>query len=180
MSDNMDDIIIPFIENPEKEFYIRELARKLKKSPTTISKTLKKYQKKDILTSEKKLNHLTFKANSENRKFRLKKLYYNVSQIINSGLLEYLEKELNHPEAIGLFGSYAKAENSNISDIDIFIISSNKKEPNILFYEKKLSHQIHLFIISKNDLEKMKKENKELLNNIINGLILQGNLEMFR
>ena len=47
----MDDIIKIFINNPEKEFYVREIAKIMKVSPTTISKYLKKYKREGILIS---------------------------------------------------------------------------------------------------------------------------------
>ena len=75
----------------------------------------------------KKLNHLLFKANVENKKFKQLKLNYNLNLLYNSGLIDYLIKELNYPEAIILFGSFAKAENNSASDIDLLIISSSKK-----------------------------------------------------
>ena len=35
-----------FFENPEKEYYVRELAKLINKSPTTISKYLTNLEKK--------------------------------------------------------------------------------------------------------------------------------------
>lgn len=180
MYNNMDNILSLFLENPGKEMHIREIARKLKKSPTTISKVLRKYEKAGFLLSEEKMNHILFKANNESRKFKLEKLHYNLDKLVNSGIIEYLEKELNHPEAIGLFGSYAKAENMKNSDIDLFIVTPVKKEINLRVYEKKLNHEIHLMLISRKNIEEMKEKNPQLLNNMINGLMLEGNWEVFR
>src|SRR3989338_2033533 len=119
----MDKISEPFFKEPEREFYVRELAKLLKKSPTTISKYLKEYESKKILISKKKLNH-------------------NLNVLHESGLIEYLVEAFNHPEAIILFGSFSKAEDNKNSDIDLLIISSKKQEPNIEKFEKKLNHKI--------------------------------------
>lgn len=175
----MDNILKFFIENPEKECHVRELARALKLSPTTISNKLKKYTKDNILFSDRKLNHLFFKANTENPRYKLIKLYHNLLVIENSDILGYLEEQL-HPNAIGLFGSFAKAENIPSSDIDLFIISSSKKELNLEKFEKYLKHKIQLFTFSKEDIQKMKDKNKELLNNLINGIIIRGYFELFK
>src|SRR3989344_7476314 len=107
----MDKIIEFFIKEPEKEFHVRQISKLLKKSPSTISKYLKRYKKEGILKSEEKLNHLFFKANTENRCFKQKKLYYNIDEINKSDLIDFLGREFNQPEAIILFGSFAKAEN---------------------------------------------------------------------
>ena len=74
----MDNILEPFIKEPEKEFHVRQLSKLFDKSPTTISKYLKKLEKKKILKSKKKLNHLLFKANDKNEQFKQLKLNYNL------------------------------------------------------------------------------------------------------
>jgi len=175
----MNKIIEFFLENPEKEYYIRQLSRMFKKSPTTISKVLKDYQKQEILTSEKKLNHLLFKANIASKKFKTMKINYNLNTIMNSSLIELIQKEYN-PKAIVLFGSFAKGENIPTSDIDLLVISSVKKDINLEIYENKLKHKIQLFVKSDKDTEDMKTKSKELLNSFINGITLYGLFEVFK
>ena len=168
------------MQHPQGEFYVREIARKLKKSPATISKFLKKYQKEGILISEKKLNHLIFKANVESRSYKLEKQFYNIKKIYDSGIISYLEKELNYPETLGVFGSYTRSEDTEKSDIDIFAISSSHRRPSLSEYEKILQCPIHLLIFSRKDIERLKEKNPELLNNIINGITLSGKWRLFR
>jgi len=178
--DIVDNLLDFFIKNPEKEFHVRELSKLLKKSPTTISKYLKDLERKKILVSEKKLNHLLFMANTKSNSFKQIKLNHNLNFLHNSGLINYLIKEFNYPEAIVLFGSYAKAENTIQSDIDLLIISSSKKRVNLEKFEKKIESKIQLFIHSKEEIKKMKEKNKELLNSWINGIVIYGYLEMFK
>ena len=87
----MDKIIEFFIKEPNKEFHIRQISKSLKKSPTTVSKYLKDFERKSILKSEKKFNHLLFRANIESKKFKQLKLNYNLSLLRDSGLIDYLE-----------------------------------------------------------------------------------------
>ena len=176
----MDKISELFFKEPEREFHVRELAKLLKRSPTTISKYLKEYGSKKILISKRKLNHLLFKADTESVKFKQLKLNYNLNVLHESGLIEYLVEAFNQPEAIVLFGSFSKAEDNKNSDVDILIISSKKQEPNVEKFEKKLNHKIQLFIHSKTELEKIKKKNKELFNNWINGIVIYGYFEVFK
>jgi len=175
----MDNILNLFIKEPEKQFHVRQISKVLNKSPTTVSKYLKEFEKRYILKSEKKLNHLLFKANVENEKFKQLKLNYNLNLLYDSGLISYIIKELNYPKAIILFGSFSKAENMSTSDIDLLIISPSKEEINLNKFEERLGHKIQLFIRSKKDIEKMKEKNKELLNNCINGITLYGFWEVF-
>lgn len=176
----MDKIIEAFLNNPEREYHVREIAKLTKKSPTTISKILKNYEKKDILISENKLNHLFFKANSQNKNYKELKRHYNLKKINESGIIQYLETEFNHPEAIILFGSFAKAENIPQSDIDILIITPTKKEINLQKFEQKLTHTIQLHTYSTKEIDVMKTKNKPLLNTFINGITISGQWEIFK
>lgn len=169
-----------FLEEPEKEFYVRELSRKLRKSPTTISKYLKELEKRRILKSEKKFNHLLFKAKTEREEFKQLKINYNLKKINESGIIDFLVKEFNEPKAIILFGSFAKGENIKESDVDLLVVTPLKKEINIEKFEDELGHKVQLFLFSDRELEKMKEKNKELLNSFINGITLHGFVEMFK
>jgi len=175
----MDRLLEYFINEPEREFHVRELAKLTKKSPSTISKYLTEFEKKELLTSEKKLNHLFFKANTKSTAFKDKKLFYNIQKIRNSGLIEQLNDKYN-PEAIILFGSFAKADNIITSDVDILVVTPSKKEINLEKFERKLKHQVQLFLHSKKELETMKASNKNLLNNFVNGIVLEGFWEIFK
>ena len=174
----MDRLMEYFIKEPEREFHIRELAKITGLSPTTVSKHLSEFEKKGLLVSKRKLNHRFFKANTEGRAFKNQKLFYNVQKLEESGLIDFLDDEFNHPESIVLFGSFRKAENIPASDIDILIITPAKKELNLEKFERKLGHKIQLFAHSKAEIEKMKQKNKELVNNWLNGIVLRGYWEV--
>src|SRR3989338_4067412 len=134
-------------------FSVREIARLLKINPSTASKYLQILAKDGFLRKRKEFNCILYQADAESEKFKDIKIYYNISKIRNSGLIEVIEDEL-YPEVIILFGSYAKGENTKRSDIDLFVM--NKKK-----------------------VENIKKENKELLNNIMNGIRMSGFFEVF-
>ena len=168
-----------FIENPAKEFHVREIARMLNISPTTAGNNLKKLKKDKYLLQKKELGHIRYRAKTDSENYKDIKTYYNIRKIKNSGLVEFLITKLNYPETIILFGSYAKAENTPISDIDIFILSETKKEPNVTNFEKILGCKLQLFLTNKKKLNQMIKDSKELLNNILNGKILYGYFEVF-
>ena len=180
MYKKMDNITKIFIEEPEKEFHVREIAKITGRSPTTISKYLNSMKKEGLLLSKKVSNHLFFRSRTDNIQYKMMKKDYNLKKIISSGLISYIEEHLNNPEAIILFGSFAKGEDIQKSDIDIAVISPIKKELSLEGFENKLKHNIQLFLFSKKDIDKMKTKNKELLNNIINGIVVNGFWEVFR
>ena len=170
------DIWSIFLDNPGQEFHVREVARLTKKSPTTVSNKLKKFKKESLLTSKKERNHLLYKANTENKSYRDLKFFYNLKNIRTSGLIDYLNEYYNYPSAIILFGSFRKADNISSSDIDLCVITSKKEEPKLDKFEKKLKHKIQLFNFSKKEFI---KQNPQLMNNIINGFVLECFLEVF-
>ena len=167
-----------FYENPNKWYHIREISRIIKLSPTTASKYLNKLKKEGILDNKEERRHILFRANTEDKKFITKKINYNIDKIKNSGLITFLEEELIYPKAIILFGSYAKGENTPDSDIDIFVLTESKKKINLSDYEKNLKTEIQLFVHNNKEFQLMKKNNKEIFNNIINGIKLYGFIEV--
>ena len=92
MDDIKNKILEFFIEEPEKEFHVRQLSKLLKKSPTTTSKYLKEFEKKRFLISERKLNHHLFRANVGNKKFKRLKLNHNLNMLQESGIINYFVK----------------------------------------------------------------------------------------
>ncbi len=176
---NKEDVLRLFFEEPSTLFYVREVARLLSINATTASKYLKVLSEEDFLVCKEELGHLLFRARTDSYKYKDAKIFYNMSKIRKSGLIEYLEKELHYPETVILFGSCAKGENDKNSDIDIFIISREKKDPNMHRFEKILNAKIQLFIKTKDDFKKLQKENKNLANSFINGIVIKGYLEAF-
>ena len=115
MSNKLDKILRLFLDDSYRKFNVREVARLTKLSPSTASKHLMAAVKNGILTKEESRNLLLFSANLESHKFRDLKIYSNVKNIKSSGLVDFIEKELNFPEIIILFGSYSKGENKKDS-----------------------------------------------------------------
>ena len=175
----MDNKIINlFLEYPEKEYHVREIAKLTGISPTTASKYLEALKKKNLLTSKYERNHLLYASKTDSQEYINLKVYTNLEKIRTSGLIKFLEEKLNYPSTIILFGSFAKGENISRSDIDIFILAESKKQLALEKYEKILKHEIQLFTFSKQEFNKLKKTNKELFNNIVNGYTLYGFLEV--
>jgi predicted nucleotidyltransferase len=174
--DNLNKIEKVFFEDSYKEYHIRHLARLTKLNPNTIINLIKKIKYLDI-NKDKTTNRVTIKPITQDPKFLLKKKFYNIRKISDSGLISFLNDELSLPTII-LFGSYAKAENHPESDIDIFIISDEKKKINLYKFENKLKTEIQVFHHTKKDFKKIKQNNTELINNVINGYVLSGYFEV--
>ncbi|MEK6826803.1 MAG: nucleotidyltransferase domain-containing protein [Nanoarchaeota archaeon] len=169
-------ILGQFFENPNKSFSIRQLSRILKINHTTIRQYLNKMVKEEILSLKKEGVYSYYSFILSKKALNLK-LYYNLEKLRISHFIEDLEKAYNLP-VIVLFGSYASATDSIESDLDICLISNIEKEFPAEKYEKILNRKISLHKFNKTSFDKAKKLNKGLINNICNGIVLSGELEV--
>jgi len=169
-------ILKPFFEEPGRKFSIRELSRILKINHTTVRQYLNKLVKEGFLISKKE-GLYSFYQIVLNKKALNLKLYYNLEKIRESGIVEDLEKEYDFP-VIVLFGSYVFSMDDKTSDIDICLISNIQKELSTDRYEKKINRKISFHKFTKNSWNNAKKSNPGLINNICNGIVLSGELEV--
>ncbi|HLC74652.1 MAG TPA: nucleotidyltransferase domain-containing protein [Candidatus Nanoarchaeia archaeon] len=150
----------------------REIARILHVSPTAVSHSMKKLKDSSLIKIEKTktINFVSFNRD-EQKAIDLKRAE-NLKNVYLSGLSDYLEKELAGATVI-LFGSYSNGEDTSNSDIDIAVIERKEKMLALEKYEKILNRRINL-----NFYDSWKKIHKHLRNNILNGIILHGSVEL--
>ena len=167
------NILKLFLEEPNREFNVRELARILKIAPATASKELKRLTKENILMGRKERIFNLYKANINDGNYKDIKIFYNLRSLKNVGLINFLNKFYLKPTIV-LFGSAAFGMDTETSDFDILIISEKDKEFNELDrFEKKIKRKIQLFVVK--NIKDMK--NKHLINNVVNGITIQGDIK---
>jgi len=150
----------------------REVAKILNVSPTAVSNSTKKLKDSNLIKIEKTktINFISFNRD-EQKAIELKRAE-NLKNIYLSGLSDYLEKELAGATVI-LFGSYSNGEDTNTSDIDIAVIERKDKTIDLEKYEKILNRRINI-----NFYDSWKKIHENLKNNILNGILLHGGVEL--
>jgi len=169
-------ILKPFFEEPNRKFSIRELSRILKINHTTVRQHLNRLVEEGFLSSKRGGLYSFYQLVLTKKTLNLK-LHYNLEKIRESNIIQDLEKMFNLP-VIVLFGSYASAMDDKSSDIDICLISNVEKEFSTEKYEKKLNRKISLHKFNKKSWEKARKTNHSLVNNVCNGMVLSGELEV--
>jgi len=167
--DNNLKVIEFFFIYPERKFHLRELERLTKLSLPGIKKIIQKLEKEKLIESRKEKMYLNINA-SRNQKFVDLKRSYNIYSL--SELTKYLREIYEEPEAIIIFGSYSKGEDISTSDIDIAIVTQNKKELNLSLFEKKLKRKINIYEIQ------LKKIETSFKDSLINGITLYGQLQL--
>ena len=162
-----------FFESPSKEFNVREVARLRDINPATASKRLKALRERHLLTYRKERMLDLYRADSDSDAYRDIKVYYNIRKLKDSGLIEALNKFYIKPTII-LFGSASTGLDTESSDIDIAIVCEKITEfPEIKKFEKRVKRSLQLFVVK--GLNELR--NKHLVNNVLNGIVLQGELK---
>jgi|SRR3989344_973416 len=161
-----------FFDFPKKDFQIRELSRRIKLAQISVTNHLKSLLRENLITKEKKYIYPSFRANINNEIFKLLKKQNLLFRIKTLGLTDFLEEKFK-PNCIILFGSASRGEDTENSDVDLFI-QSKELDLNLIKYEKLLNRKINLLFEPN-----IKNLNKELLNNLINGEKLYGYFMVF-
>ena len=161
-----------FFINPSKKLRVRQIEREIKIPLPSVIRYVKELEKEKILKNEI-IGETKFFTSNKNSKFFLReKKLYNIKSL--NPLIDFFIEEYSNPSII-LFGSYSRGEDIETSDIDLYIESFSKKELNLEKYEKKLMRKIQIFKYK--NIKEIK--NKELINNILNGIRLTGYIEVF-
>jgi predicted nucleotidyltransferase len=110
-----------FLTNPEQSFYMQEIGRILGKKPGNFQRTINNMAKEGILTSEYKANARYFKANKNYPLYKeLKSIVFKTVGVVGS--LKEILKKIGNVNFSFIYGSYARAKEGYLSDIDLIII----------------------------------------------------------
>jgi predicted nucleotidyltransferase len=164
-----------FMQNPTQKLRVRQIERVVKVPLPSAIRYAKELEKEEILKSDRIADVTFYSAYRISQKYLLEKKLNNIKNLYDSGLIEKLKDGYGNG-AIVLFGSYSKGEDNENSDIDIYIEYPSEKVINLKEFEEKQQRKIQLFI-HKNIRE---TKNIELANNIINGIVLNGFVEVFK
>jgi len=150
----------------------REISKILGVSPTAIANSLKKLKESNLVKIEKTktINFVSF--NRDEKKALELKRAENIRNIYISGLMDYLKPQLAGATII-LFGSYSLGEDTAASDIDMAVIGRKEKALNLEQFEKILNKDINI-----NFYESWGKIHKHLKNNLLNGIVFAGGVEL--
>ncbi len=164
-----------FLLNPTTKLRLRQIEKETKLSFPLVSKYTKELVQEKILKKIETSGVIFYSANRSSNTYLLEKKLFNIKQLYESNLITYLKETLSNP-AIILFGSYSKGEDVEDSDIDLFIETVSKKDVIVGEFEKILQRPIQIF--RNTSIRDIKNVN--LANNIINGINLNKDIEVFK
>ncbi len=160
-----------FLDNPLENFRLRELARLSGISPASVINYLSEFIKQNLIKKYEKRGIPFYQAERDNEKFIFYKKVSILYELQSSGLVDFLWDKIS-PHAIILYGSFAKGESIEDSDIDIYLIAKEKKL-DLRKFEKIFNRKIHLMYS-----ESPKKIPEKLKTNLVNGIVLKGYFDL--
>jgi len=163
-----------FLENPHEGYYLRESARLLGMDPMTVRRSLKLLVEDGFLTKFEDKNRTIYKANLENPALRYLKISYNLSFLQEKNVVDFILRRMKSVTSIVLFGSFAKGENDENSDVDILVISMDKNKPTAELAEI-LGRDVNLINFTPAQWSNQAKNNRAFYMDIIaDGIPLYG------
>jgi predicted nucleotidyltransferase len=164
-----------FFKNPTKRLRVRQIEREVNIPLPSAIRYTKELEEEGILKREEMAEIIVYSADMGSNKYLLEKKLYNIQSLFDSGLIKFLIEELGNPDII-LFGSFFKGIDLEESDIDLFVQTVSKKKLDLTKFEDKLQRKIQLFCHKKISFVR----NKHLINNIMNGVTLNGFVEVVK
>ena len=164
-----------FFENPTARLRVRQIERAVKVPLPSAIRYARELEAESFLKSHEISGVNFYSANRGSKRFLAEKRAFNTKQLFDCSLIDYLAEEYGNPVVI-VFGSYSSGEDIEKSDIDLYIETQKKHDFKLEKFEKILNRKIQVFNYQSLD----KIPNKALANNMLNGTILNGFVEVFK
>jgi predicted nucleotidyltransferase len=158
-----------FFTNPMEEFHEREVMRKSGVSKGSANKILRQLAELDFLVREEKGRMVFYKLNMKNVIVKQFKSLYTIWQ-----LKKFVDEIKEKSKKIILFGSCAEGTDVKESDIDLLVITEEKRfvKESISNFNRKSERRVSPIIVDSNEFIKLKNEDKPLYEKIDRGIVL--------
>lgn len=169
LTKNRAELLRLFFTNPDQSFYMQEIGRILDKKPGNFQRVINNMEKEGVLMSERKANARYFKANKEYPLYEEMKNIVFKTVGVTGGIKDVLEK-IGSIDYAFIYGSYAKASESYLSDIDLIVVGKcdeDKLIKNFDHLEALLKRDINYKLYTISELRKEVKQKEPFLLNIL-------------
>jgi len=167
-------LLVILLTNPDEEFYIRQLARRMGEHPYAVQRELRRLERLGLLTSRTRGR---MKYYSVERDFPL---YPELKRIIlkTAGLGDLLRRELQNLgsiESAFIYGSVAAGEEDVASDIDLMLVGGVDLlalAPVIAGLEERLGRSINYVVYSPEEFKERRDQRDPFLEDVLKGPIV--------
>lgn len=162
-------LFLLYFSNPDNEYYLRQLENILDIPVSMIRKELLRLQEGNIFASRKRGNQVYFYLNKSYPLFdELKSMVFKTIGV--KGALQRALLNIKGINTAFIYGSFARAEESASSDIDLFIIGAVDEDnltEEIGKIEKTIKREINYCVYSPGDWKEKKKNKNSFVTDVI-------------
>lgn len=165
-------LLSTFFNNPESEYYVRQLASILGISVGTIHREVKQLVSYGMFNVKSVGNIKLYSLNKQNP------IYEEIKQIIykTEGAIKLVKEAVSDIEGVKIafiYGSFAKGDERQDSDIDVFLLGDDINEDilvkKISHLEKLLFKEINYTRYTQNEYKKEKSKKNSFLLEVVKG-----------
>ncbi|UCG78236.1 MAG: winged helix-turn-helix transcriptional regulator [Nitrospirota bacterium] len=160
------DVLALLLNSPDEKFYVREVARLLKKNPSGVKRELDNLEKIGIVSSQRVANLKYFKANKRSN------LYIDLKRLVmkSMGLTGSLTSILRAAGAktAFIYGPYARGEKTDV--VDLFTVGASETLKKALSdLETDFGVKINVSFVQEADFNLRRKKEDQELKDILTG-----------
>lgn len=169
------DVLSLLLNSPDEQFYIREIAKLLRKNPSGVKRELDKLEKMGIVISEKIANLKYFQADKDSPLFSELKNLITKSLGLPGALKAVLRA--SGAKTAFLYGPFAEGDSE--ATVDLFIIgASSSLTKELKDIERRFDQKINCLMMEEDEYKLKKKKGDSTLKRLLAGkrIILIGRL----
>lgn len=171
-------LLLNFFLNPEKEFYTRELSRKLKSSVGNVANELKRIEAAGLIVTRQVGNILLYQANKQSPVFKeIKEIIIKIIGV--EALIKPFFDKMSEIKVAFIYGSYARGDFDHASDIDLFVIVSKdsvktygKISTELSCVEEKTGRVINMDYMTEEEFAKRQKRKNPYMQDLLQNKII--------
>ena len=160
------DVLSLLLNSPDEKFYVREIAKLLRKNPSGVKRELDKLEEAGLVTSERVANLKYFQANKDSE------LYTELKSLITKslGLPGALKAVLRAAgaKAAFIYGPYAEDEETD--QVDIMVIGAEESiDKDLKDLERKFGFKINSTLLDEEEFSIKRKRKDAALRRVLSG-----------
>ncbi len=160
------DVLSLLLNSPDEKFYVREIAKLLRKNPSGVKRELDNLEKMGVVVSEKIANLKYFQADKESPLFsELKNLV--TKSLGLPGALKAVIRAAGAKAAF-IYGPYAEGE--DVDTVDLFVIGAAQTVvKGIRDLERKFGQKINCTLMDEAEYKTKRKKKDAALKRLLSG-----------
>lgn len=160
------DVLSLLLNSPDEKFYVREIAKLLRKNPSGVKRELDNLEKMEIVFSEKVANLKYFQANKNSPLFsELKNLI--AKSLGLPGAIKALLRA-SGAKAAFIYGPYAEGE--EVDAVDLLVIDASPVvAKGLKDLEKKFNQKINCVLMEETEYRNKRRKKDAALKRILSG-----------